>query len=72
MDRVYVYNEVRSLLAVFVAFEVLKDEDKKTRKGKDKAMDQKGSGRFRTDLAALGPYCHDLGPIFPSTALALG
>ena len=23
-------------------------------------------------LAALGPYCHDLGPIFPSTALALG
>ena len=22
-------------------------------------------GRFRTDLAALGPYCHDLGPIFP-------
>jgi len=22
--------------------------------------------------AALGPYCHDLGPIFPSTALALG
>ena len=29
-------------------------------------------GRFRTDLAALGPYCHDLGPIFPSTALALG
>ena len=29
-------------------------------------------GRFRTDLAALGPYCHDLGPIFPSTALTLG
>ena len=29
-------------------------------------------GRFCTDLAALGPYCHDLGPIFPSTALALG
>ena len=27
--------------------------------------------RFRTDLAALGPYCHDLGPIFPSTALEL-
>ena len=22
--------------------------------------------------AALGPYCHNLGPIFPSTALALG
>ena len=29
-------------------------------------------GRFCTDLAALGPYCHNLGPIFPSTALALG
>ena len=29
-------------------------------------------GRFCTDLAALGPYCHVLGPIFPSTALALG
>ena len=28
--------------------------------------------RFRTDLAALGPHCHNLGPIFPSTALALG
>ena len=26
---------------------------------------------FSMDLAALGPYCHDLGPIFPSTALAL-
>ena len=25
-------------------------------------------GHFRTDLAALGPYCHDLGPIFPSTS----
>ena len=29
-------------------------------------------GRFCTDLALLGLYCHDLGPIFPSTALALG
>ena len=29
-------------------------------------------GRFCTDLAALGPYCYELGPIFPSTALALG
>ena len=28
-------------------------------------------GRFCTDLAALGPYCDDLGPIFPSTTLAL-
>ena len=28
MHRAYVYNEVRSLLAVFVAFEVLNDEDK--------------------------------------------
>ena len=27
-------------------------------------------GRFCTDLTALGPYYHDLGPIFPSTALA--
>ena len=25
-----------------------------------------------TDLAALGSYCHDLGPKFPGTALALG
>ena len=41
MDRAYVYNKVRSLLVVFVAFEVLNDEDKQTRKGKDKAMDQK-------------------------------
>ena len=24
--------------------------------------------RFRTDLAALDPYLHDLRPIFPSTA----
>ena len=29
-------------------------------------------GRFCTDLAALGPYCHDLEPIFPSTVLVLG
>ena len=31
------------------------------------------TGRFvigSTDFAALGPYCHDLGPIFPSTARA--
>ena len=43
MDRTYVYNKVHSLVAVFVAFEVLNDEDKKkkTRKGKDKAMDQR-------------------------------
>ena len=27
-------------------------------------------GRFCTNLAALGPYRHDLGPIFPRTALA--
>ena len=26
---------------------------------------------FSSRTAALGPYCHDLGPIFPSTALAL-
>ena len=41
MDRAYLYNKVRSLLAVFVAFEVLNDEDEETRKGEDKAMDQK-------------------------------
>ena len=30
-------------------------------------------GRFCTELASLRPYCHDLGPIFPSTVrLALG
>ena len=35
MDRVYGYNKkVRSLLAVFVAFEVLNDEDKKPGRGK--------------------------------------
>ena len=27
---------------------------------------------FCTDLAMLSPHCHDLGPIFTSTALALG
>ena len=26
---------------------------------------------FCADLASLVQYCHDLGPIFPSTALAL-
>ena len=31
-----------------------------------------GPRSFCTVLAALGPYCHDLGPIFPGTALALG
>ena len=41
MARAYVYNKVRSLLAVFVAFKVLNHEDKKTREGKNKAMDQK-------------------------------
>ena len=33
MDRAYVYNKVRSLLSVFVAFEVLNDEDKKLGRG---------------------------------------
>ena len=33
MEHAYVFNKVRSLLAVFVAFEVLDDEDKQTRKG---------------------------------------
>ena len=42
MARAYVYNKFCSLLAVFVAFEVLNHENKKqTREGKDKAMDQK-------------------------------
>ena len=31
-----------------------------------------GPRSFCMNLAALGPYCHDLGPIFPGTALALG
>lgn len=33
MDRTYVYNKVRSLLAIFVAFEGLNDEDKKPGRG---------------------------------------
>ena len=41
MSRAYVYNKVRSLLAVFVAFEVFNHEDKKTPERKDKTMDQK-------------------------------
>ena len=32
--RAYVYNKVRSLLAVFIAFEVLNHEDKKCGRGK--------------------------------------
>ena len=28
-----------------------------------------GLGRFCTNHVALGPYCHDLGPIFPLTSL---
>ena len=34
MDLAYVYNKVRLLLAVFVAFKVLNDEDKKSGRGK--------------------------------------
>ena len=34
MARAYVYNKVRSLLAVFVAFEVLNRENKKRGRGK--------------------------------------
>jgi len=34
MDRAYVYKKVCSLLAIFVAFEVLNDEDRKRRRGK--------------------------------------
>ena len=33
MDRAYAYNNVRSLLAVFVALEVLNNEDKKNSEG---------------------------------------
>ena len=52
MDRAYVrvYNKVRSLVAVFVTFEVLNDEDKKTRKGKDKTMDQR-KGSVKGDIS---------------------
>ena len=46
MDRVYVYNKVRLLLAVFVAFEVLNGEDKKPGRGKTRQWirrrDEKG------------------------------
>ena len=34
MARAYVYNKVRSLLAVFIAFEVLNHENKKRDRGK--------------------------------------
>ena len=34
MDSAYVHNKVRSLLTVFLAFEVLKDEDRKLGRGK--------------------------------------
>ena len=34
MDRAYVYNKVRLLLAVFVGFKVLNHKDKKRGKGK--------------------------------------
>ena len=46
MARAYVYNKVRSLLAVFVAFEVLNHEDKKRGRGKTrqwiKRRDERG------------------------------
>ena len=46
MARAYVYNKVRSLLAVFVAFEVLNHEDKKRGTGKTRQwirrMDERG------------------------------
>ena len=46
MTRAYVYNKVRSLLAVFVAFEVLNHEDKKCGWGKTRQwirrMDERG------------------------------
>ena len=34
-------------------------------------LPQAAPGRGSMDLASLGLYCHDLGPIFPSMALAL-
>ena len=34
VDQAYIYNKVCSLLAVFVAFKVLNDEDKKRGRGK--------------------------------------
>ena len=40
MARAYVYNKVRSLLAVFVTFEVLNHEDKKRGRGKGKIFVQ--------------------------------
>ena len=42
MDLAYVYNKVRSLLAVFVAFKVLNDEDKK-RQGSGSEEEMKGA-----------------------------
>ena len=44
--RAYVYNKVRSLLAVFVAFEVLSHEDKnggKKRQGNESEEGMKGA-----------------------------
>ena len=46
MDLAYVYNKVRSLLAVFVAFKVLNDEDKKSggeRQGNGSEEEMKGA-----------------------------
>ena len=46
MARAYVYNKVRSLLAVFVAFEVLNHEDKnagKERQGNESEEGMKGA-----------------------------
>ena len=47
MARAYVYNKVRSLLAVFVAFEVLNHENKKNtgweRQGNGSEEEMKGA-----------------------------
>ena len=45
MVRAYVYNKVRSLLAVFVAFEVLNHENKKRGRGKTRQWIRRRGGR---------------------------
>ena len=45
MVRAYVYNKVRSLLAVFVAFEVLNHENKKGGRGKTRQWIRRRDGR---------------------------
>ena len=42
MDRVNIFNNVRTILPVFVAFEVLFDEDKNPGKGKQGSGSEEG------------------------------